>query len=504
MAVSSVANSGDIRLSSAGNLDVQGAEATGNIIIDAGGSAAITDAFAAAQSAPVNFNGPQNIFSTGGDITITAGNNILLNSLLNAANDLRITAGGLIDIQANVVGNTITTTGSDMNIGSAGSLGQTDLTRDIRIFSDGTTQMVLGGSSDPTGGFYLGKEEFSRIHSGGDLTFTARSTGMGGFDMVVQDLDLLVADNVSGPQSANIGLSNNLNFVSEQSITVAGLVNFSNANANSRLGFTAGQDLFINAASGVIRMTDANGNFSGSGNLSINAANIYAMTSQALTDIAGLSAPDIDSRLASNDGINLPDGLIRADNVQIAVTDNLLIQNMADGTDFADRRGFNVGSLSIAGPSAGSAKIIINGIVGGATGLAAIPATNVAVGFDPASTINGCIISNPASCGPAPTPTPTPSPTPSPTPVPEIPKIDDPVQDVIEEEVTPEKYVADPFARNLVQIRQNEDRAEEPLLDEPVTGAGNDDLWVNGSDCEGGDTGECRSEEAEKKQDPAE
>ena len=504
MAVSSVANSGDIRLSSAGNLDVQGAEATGNIIIDAGGSAAITDAFAAAQSAPVNFNGPQNIFSTGGDITITAGNNILLNSLLNAANDLRITAGGLIDIQANVVGNTITTTGSDMNIGSAGSLGQTDLTRDIRIFSDGTTQMVLGGSSDPTGGFYLGKEEFSRIHSGGDLTFTARSTGMGGFDMVVQDLDLLVADNVSGPQSANIGLSNNLNFVSEQSITVAGLVNFSNANANSRLGFTAGQDLFINAASGVIRMTDANGNFSGSGNLSINAANIYAMTSQALTDIAGLSAPDIDSRLASNDGINLPDGLIRADNVQIAVTDNLLIQNMADGTDFADRRGFNVGSLSIAGPSAGSAKIIINGIVGGATGLAAIPATNVAVGFDPASTINGCVISNPASCGPAPTPTPTPSPTPSPTPVPEIPKIDDPVQDVIEEEVTPEKYVADPFARNLVQIRQNEDRAEEPLLDEPVTGAGNDDLWVNGSDCEGGDTGECRSEEAEKKQDPAE
>jgi len=70
--------------------------------------------------------------------------------------------------------------------------------------------------------------------------------------------------------------------------------------------------------------------------------------------------------------------------------------------------------------------------------------------------------------------------------------------------VTPEKYVADPFARNLVEIKQNEELAEEPLVDEPVTGAGNDDLWVSGSDCERGDTGECRVEDEEKRQGPEE
>tara|TARA_R100001244_G_scaffold39766_7_gene35893 strand:+ start:7505 stop:17986 length:10482 start_codon:yes stop_codon:yes gene_type:complete len=498
MAVISVASSGDIRLSSAGNLDVQGAEATGDITINAGGSATISDTFVAGQSAPINLTGPQSAVSTGGDISITAADNVLIKSLLNAQNDLQITAGGLIDIQANVVGNAIMTTSSDMNIGSAGSLGQTDLTSDIQIFSDGTTQMVLGGATDQTGVFSLDNDEFSRIHSGGDLTLTALSTGIGGFDMVLQDLNVLVANNVSGPQSANIGLGNNLNFVSGQSIAVTGFVDFGNANANSGLNFTAGQDMFVDAASGIIQMTDANGSFSGSGSLSINAASIFAMTSQALDDIAGLSAADIDNRLASNDGIDLPDGLIRADNVQIAVTDNLLIQNTANGTEFADRRGFNAGSLSIVGPSTGNTTIVINGIVSTATGLDTIPATNVSIGFDPASTINGCVINNPASCNPTPTPTPT--------PVPETPEIDDPVKDVIEEEVTPERYEADPFASNPIEIKENEQLAEDPLIDEPVTGAGNDDLWTSGSDCERDNAGNCQpdDEEEEKEKEPAE
>ncbi|NQV95178.1 MAG: hypothetical protein HQ482_08630 [Sphingomonadales bacterium] len=455
MSVSAEATNGDIGLSSAVNIDVQSAKASGDIVI-----AAVDD--------------------------------VLINSLVNAANDLQITAGGQIDIQANVLGSTIRTVSSDMNIGSTASLGQTDLAGDIQIFTDGTTQMVLGGTNDQTGVFSLRNDEFSRIHSGGGLTITAVPTANGGFGMVVQDLNVLVANNVSGPQSANIGLSNNLNLVSGQSISVIGFVDFSNANANSGLNFTAGQDLFIDAASGIIQMTDANGNFFGSGSLSITAPNVYAMTTQALDDISGLSAADINIRLANNDGIDLPDGLIRADNVQLAVTNNLFIQNTANGTDFADRRGFNVVALSIAGPSTGSANIVINGIVGGAAGLDTIPATDVAIGFDPASTINGCVINNPASCVA----------TPSPTPSPENPEINDPVQDVIEEEVTPEKYVPNPFATNTIEIEENAELVEDPLIDEPVTGAGNDDLWV---EVEGeGEGEEDEDEEEEQELEPAE
>jgi hypothetical protein len=80
----------------------------------------------------------------------------------------------------------------------------------------------------------------------------------------------------------------------------------------------------------------------------------------------------------------------------------------------------------------------------------------------------------------------------------------DPVQDVIEEEVTPEEYVADPLATNLIEIRENEDMADAPLIDEPVTGAGNDDLWVGGSECEGDNSGECAIDEEAEELEPAE
>ena len=56
----------------------------------------------------------------------------------------------------------------------------------------------------------------------------------------------------------------------------------------------------------------------------------------------------------------------------------------------------------------------------------------------------------------------------------DIPGLDD----VIEEEATPKKYATDPFASTPAEIKQNEELAEGPLIDEPVTGADNDDLWI--------------------------
>lgn len=78
------------------------------------------------------------------------------------------------------------------------------------------------------------------------------------------------------------------------------------------------------------------------------------------------------------------------------------------------------------------------------------------------------------------------------------------MQDVIEEEVTPEKYETDPFASNTIEIKENQELAEDPLIDEPVTGAGNDDLWVGGTDCERDDGGKCKIDEEEKAPAPAE
>ena len=453
MRVSAIATNGDIGLSSTGSLNIQGAQATG-------------------------------------DIVMASGSDILINGLVNASNSLQITATGLIDIQASAVASNIRTVSSDMNIGSAGSLGQTALTSDIKIFSNGTTKMVLGGASDPTGVFYLGNDEFSRIHSGGDLTIYAAETGLGGFDLTIQDLS------ASAFSGGNFGRNGNFNISADQSIRVDGRLSVG-GDLDTKLNLAAGNDLFVNAATGSIGIGN-DGTLTG--DLSLTARNIYAMTDQAFADIQGLSTAGIDARLAQNDGTVRDSGFIVADAISVnLLASQFYVQNTGSRPDFDARRGFVVGTGGLTintGPS-GITPIVINGTINGVTGIAVIPATTITgAGFNQQSTINGCVINNPASCVPTPTPTPTPDPV--------LPEIDSPVQDVIEEEVTPEKYVADPFATIPITIKENEELSNEPLIDEPVTGAGNDDLWVRESDCEGDDAENCQVGEEENELEPAE
>jgi len=427
-----------------------------------------------------------------GDITMGAEDNVLINGTVSAANDLQISAGGTIDIQAATIGSTIQTLSADMNIGSAGSLGQRDLTSDIFISTDGTTQMRLGDETDLGGVFSLTNDEFSRIHSGGDLTINVAETGLSGFDLTIETLT------ASAFSNGNFGADGNFNISADQSINVIGSLSVQ-GDFNSSLNLAAGEDLFVNATTGSIGMRSDN---SISGNLSLTARNIYAMTDQAFTDIQGMSTAEIDERLAQNDGNIRDDGFIVADAISVTLlASQFYVQNTGNGTDFDARRGFvaGTGGLSIdAGPS-GVTPIVINGTVNGATGIDAIPVTTITgAGFDQQSTINGCVIANPTSCAPAPTPTPTP------TPTADTPTLTDPVQDVIEEEVTPEESVADPLATNLIEIREIEDLAEEPLIDEPVTGAGNDDLWVGGAECERDDGRKCLVDDEAEELEPAE
>ncbi|WP_339826455.1 hypothetical protein [uncultured Parasphingorhabdus sp.] len=450
--VSAEATNGDVGLFSAAGLIIQGAEATGDISMSAG--------------------------------------NVLIDGLVSADNQLLITADGLIDIQAETIGNTIETVSADMNIGSTGSLGLNALTSDIRISSNGSTQMMLGDGTDLTGTFSLNNDEFSRIRSGGDLTISAAETGLSGFDLTIQELS------ASAFSEGNFAETGNLNLSAVQSIRVSGNLSVQGG-LDSNLNLAAGDNLLVNAATGSIAM----GNDSSlSGNLSLTARNIYAMTDQAFDDIQGMTTAGIDERLAQNDGNVRENGFIVADAISVTLlASQFYVQNTGNGTDFDARRGFvaGAGGLSInAGPS-GITPIVINGTVNGATGIAAIPATTITgAGYNPQSTINGCVIANPASCAPTPTPTSEPA----------IPGIDDPVQDVIEEEVTPEQYAADPLASNLIEIKEIEDLADDPLIDEPVTGAGNDDLWVNGFDCELDNSGKCQTEddEDEEELEPAE
>ena len=110
------------------------------------------------------------------------------------------------------------------------------------------------------------------------------------------------------------------------------------------------------------------------------------------------------------------------------------------------------------------------------TGLDVIPLINInapsgsstvtQTGFNAQSTINGCLIGNVASCT---------------TSVSFDFESSFPVQDVIEEEIAADGEDSDGQSlpvSPLITMRDLDPLSGEPLLDDPVTGAGNDDLWT--------------------------
>ncbi|WP_417622618.1 hypothetical protein [Parasphingorhabdus sp.] len=496
MMVNAEATDGDIGLSSAGNLDVRGAQATGDITIAAGGSVSLNDANIITDSASISPVAAQIAITNGSNVIVTAVDDVLINSSVSAANDLQITAGSLIDIQASASGSNIQTESTDINIGADGDLRNPGNKGSIEFMNTGPGQMVVGnGTNDPTDAYKLDNDEFSRVF-GGDLSFrTGIAAGTSESDLIIGELDVLSGN--------NIGDSGSLAFVSDGSIRVEGKLALGQATADNIVRLDAGDTIRLDASAGNIGLLDGNGVVAGQ--LELSARNIFALSDSARTDINGMTTEQIDIRLANNDGFIREEGFFQADMISMTLlASQLYVQNSGEGTDFDDRRGFVVGAggLTIATGPSGVTPIVINGVISDAngnltTGIPVVTAPTIAgAGFDPASTINGCVINNPASC--------TPTPTPTPTPTSNTPEIDDPVQDVIEEEVTPEIYTSDPFETNLITIKKNVDSVDNPMIDEPVTGAGNDDLWVSGVNCERDDSQKCMSTDKPEEFGPAE
>ena len=517
------ANGNNVRLRAAGDLGVSATANTGNIDIVAQGDLAAVQATASGSIVLSSLGGSvtaggagtlQQVTSSNGSIAISAETDAIIGNLTQASDALIIVAGGLIDIQALASGATITTTSGDMNIASTGQLGEVQNTSAITLSSNGDSVAVLGGTGG-TGGYVLDQNEFDRIRSGGDFSFVAASAGSVDPSLVIDDLALNTGQIV--------GLANGVSLTSADSTRIIGDLHLAGATTSTGLMLTAaaGDIMIATDAGGLVQVTDGNGNFGNAGNLNFIADSIFAMTDQAFADIAGLSVADIDLRLAQNDGIINDGGVIRGGNITLTTTNSsIYIQNTAAGTDFDDRRGITAGSLALFDVvTATPLNIVINGDIGGNTGIGAIAATNISGGFDPASTINGCTIANTASCTagtPTPTPTPVPTPTPTPTPTPDPAAsaplvtaagesaIESLVQDISEEEATADQTMdltMDPTENSIVQIKTNDNLSESSLLDEPVTGAGNDDLWQKSDECSNDTEGDCGTDSGSEVED---
>jgi hypothetical protein len=175
----------------------------------------------------------------------------------------------------------------------------------------------------------------------------------------------------------------------------------------------------------------------------------------------------VSDRLGLADGAPSDGGYLQAGRIDVTVSDALLIQNSGADTSFAARRGFTTGLLSITTAS-DETQIAINGVTRGAGGSAAfgldtaqtvringIPAIRFGL-FDQLSTINGCIIGVNCRADAAP-----------------------PSDSSLESLLLPGLGDGTLNFLNLFEVVDNAPLGNPPLIDEPITGVGNDDLWID-------------------------
>ncbi len=247
------------------------------------------------------------------------------------------------------------------------------------------------------------------------------------------------------------------------------LTGLSDTNA---LNLFADEALEVILGQGTVRLLGAN-NAPG-GQLNLQSNDIIVATAAAITDVGLATTTDaIEARLALNDGIILDEGSLVARGIRADVVGGFYVQNSGTGTEFANRRGLTFGAGGLNVLTEGPSRIVINGVQLGATGqvtgLNTIPLLTIAGaapapgGFDPRSTFNGCLITGATACS--------------------FVGLESsfPVQDVIEEEADADGDDGNgnslPLAP-LITMRDIDPLSGEPLLDDPVTGAGNDDLWT--------------------------
>lgn len=438
--------------------------------------------------------------------TVTTGN--LFVEANNDARLGRITASGNLDVEADddievndvLSAAGITLRSGDITIASAGRVGVLGTTDAVLVANNNPDVQTFVGGTGTRGGWHLDATEITQLF-GSDITVrgirvqVAQATAVG----FTRDPDVVV-DDFTINAAQQFGATGTFRVVTPGTGRVLGDVSFTNTGAGQTFDLEASGGVQVILGQGSIRLSGSAPDQL-SGTLSLRGEDITVATAQAITDISGLigsgaNVDAVDARLAQNDGITSDIGALAADTVILdhSDDDSIYIQNSGAGTAFDQRRGisFGAGGLFINGPNSGD-RLVINAVqrtaAGVVTGLAVIPLVTingplpnasptgspttgprVQTGFNPLSTINGCPLGNIASCSPAPPPPTTRDP-------------DFPVQDVIEEEVeregsdedgTGDQSVISP----LITLRGLDPLTGEPLIDDPVTGAGNEDLWV--------------------------
>lgn len=467
---------GNTAIDAAGGIALPSLDSGGTTLLRATGAPLVLDLTSAgpvtlaAQSATITSPGSLAFASattSAGDLVIATAGTLALGSAA-ASGALDLTAGGLLSFAGPAEGATVIARSPDIAIGATGRLGRRGLTTTIQLINTAPfAGTFLGGTGQPDA-WSLDAAEAARLYADQGVGVAPASQLLPAAVGPVAALGTVTIGNLAlsygTAPTANFGTGAQFAVTAPGAIHVVGPVAFATATDADTLSLSAQNILVMTDSGGSIALTGSGGNLLGT--LQLSANSIFVGTASALSAVANLSSVGaVSDRLGANDGVVNDAGTLRAGSLEVAFGSRFFIQNSGLGTPFELRRGFAANSLAIS-TDVPTAQIAINGLLAGPPRLiggrtqngTAINGTLAAAGgpFDPLSTINGCVIGQ--ACATI-------------------------VVDVVPpgETLTGLTGPLGPGAglRVLPVIQFGEVPLFDspPLIDEPVTGVGNDDLW---------------------------
>lgn len=454
------ATAGGARVTTGGNLAVTAGTVAGEARLTAGGNLAVTQ-----------LDAGNAILASNGTMTLGT---VAADDILSA------TAQSLLTVNGAVTGRTMSLASADIAIASAGRVGNgTTESLELRNI-DNRVQTFIGGTGTQNG-YHIDSDELTRVY-GSDIRIFAPAVDRSGGrfigtlppDVVIDDFTM-----TAGSPTSNLGANGSLTIATPGTVRVVGDVALTGMGDNNALNIFADQSIEVIMGDGSIRLSGSSST-APAGQLNLVSEDVIVATLAAIDDVAAAGSTDaIEDRLAQNDGITSDEGAIVAGGINVGVSGGFYVQN-SGGSDFGERRGLTFGALGLNVDTAGpDTRIVINGVhlgpSGQVTGIDTIPLLTIngvasgsapANAFDQRSRFNGCLIANTGACATVPEPEYHNS---------------FPVQDVIEEEVD-DNGDGMTLPQSLITMRDLDPLTGEPLLDDPVTGAGNDDLWTPPTD----------------------
>jgi hypothetical protein len=424
-----------------------------------------------------------NALARAGDIDIAAAGNLTVNAA-NASAALTLSSTRTATIGGVATGAAITLTSGDIVISPNGRLGTLGTTQALTLVNSDRASPTFIGGAGTRAGWHLDAGELTRLFGANISIDAGRITAPGNSAVGTARAPDVFVDDFTVNAAQQLGPTGSFTILTPGKLRVVGDARFTNMADAQAVRISANDALEVILGDGSLVLTDAAGALGGV--LRLQSDDVIVATLAAIADVAAAPTLDaINDRLGRNDGITSDQGAIAAKGIEATVARGLYIQNSGvpgiAGRDYASRRGFSVGTLGLniitggaqTGPTAGpvtggTARIVINGqqlgAAGPVTGLDFIPliringAAGATTGFDPASTANGCIIVNVAAC--------------------RIGPDGFPVQDAVAGGAGAGGIGDGRPIAPLVIIRGLDPLSGEPLIDDPVTGAGNEDFWT--------------------------